>query len=55
MNKSAIPSPMFLTIHSSKFLGFVFATRASNAASIMPSKHLTCSAFGNMEILFWKG
>jgi hypothetical protein len=55
MNRSAIPVPIILTIHSSKSFGFVFATRHSNAASIIPSIHLTWSSFGSIEILFWKG
>ena len=52
INRSAIPIPEVRTIHSSKFFGFVGETRASIVASIMPSRQLTCSALGNMEILF---
>ena len=55
MKRSAIPVPIMRTIHSSKFFGFVLATRASSAASIIPSMQLTCSCFGNMDMLFWKG
>ena len=55
MNRSAMPVPIILTIHSSKFRGLELATRASRAASIMPSMHRTCSSLGRVEMLFWKG
>jgi len=50
-----MPTPIILTIHSSKSFGLVFATRASSAASIMPSMHFTWSSLGSMEMLFWNG
>jgi hypothetical protein len=55
MKRSAMPAPIMRMIHSSKFLGFVLATRHSMAASIMPSMHLTWSSLGSMEMLFWNG
>ena len=55
MKRSAMPVPIMRTIHSSKSLGLVLATRASSAASIMPSMHRTCSSLGSIEMLFWNG
>lgn len=55
MKRSARPPPIMRIIHSSKLVGLVLATRASRAASIMPSMHFTWSSLGSMEMLFWKG
>jgi hypothetical protein len=50
-----MPVPIIRTIHSSNVFGLLFETRASRAASIMPSMHFTWSSFGSMDMLFWKG
>lgn len=50
-----MPVPIMRTIHSSKSLGLLLETRASRAASIMPSMQFTWSSLGSMEMLFWKG
>jgi hypothetical protein len=42
MNRSAMPSPITRRIHSSKFLGFVFAIWFATLASIRPVRHLIC-------------
>jgi hypothetical protein len=55
MKTSATPSPHVRTIHSSKSLGFVVATREAMAASIRPSMHFTWSSLGSIEMLFWNG
>jgi len=55
MKMFAMPSPAFRMIHSSKSFGFVFDTLDSIAASIIPSRHITWSSLGSMEMLFWKG
>jgi hypothetical protein len=55
MKALATPSPIVRMIHSSKFAGLLLLTRASSAASIMPSMQTTLSSSGSMEMLFWKG
>ena len=55
MNTSAMPTPIVRRIHSSNVWGLLVAVRASNAASIIPSIHLTLSSVGSIEMLFWNG
>lgn len=55
MKMLATPSPHMRMIHSSKLPGLELDTRASRAASMRPSIHLTWSSLGSMEMLFWKG
>jgi len=56
MNTSASPSPIFRTIHSSNETGLVFGSFArTSAATIRPSKQVTCSSTGSCAMLFCNG
>lgn len=42
MKRSAMPLPITRRIHSSKFVGFPWATALATFASATPDRHLTC-------------
>ena len=55
MKMSAMPSPITLRIHSSKFLGFSCAVAHLTLASTRPSRQVIWSSLGRALMLFWNG